>query len=323
MTEAPSLSRVRRAPQDVTMTGLGGGDRTAGVPGARPDPAGIDLANIFAGRRHRPVVYFVQIEGGIKIGTTRNLQKRMDQLGCHLSWVLLVVPGDRFREAAYHRQFQAERLRGDREWFRCRGELRRFLAPVLPKEPPADTRSDDAGPLQPASAGTSQAGGTEPAEQETQTGAKAQLSVEPAPGPEPLSLTAIARRLTAEGTPIKPALLSTHKLRRADFPRPVRTVDGRDWYAYGDIRAYYRAREQASAQPSDEPIPGPEPLSLTAIAQRLTAEGVPTKPGLLRMHKLRHRDFPPPVRTVDGRDWYTYDDVLAYYRARAEAAMAS
>lgn len=92
-------------------------------------PAPIELSRIVTGRPHAPVVYFVRIGRNVKIGTTRNLMPRMRGLYLSLEQVLVIVPGGRDVEAAYHERFAANRIEGEdrRELFRFDGQLRLFL----------------------------------------------------------------------------------------------------------------------------------------------------------------------------------------------------
>jgi hypothetical protein len=68
-------------------------------------PHGVPLARIMAGLEHPPVVYFARIAGGVKIGTSTNLAARMKSIYVPWRHVLLVVPGDREVEDAYHELF--------------------------------------------------------------------------------------------------------------------------------------------------------------------------------------------------------------------------
>lgn len=75
------------------------------------------------------VVYFIQVNDMIKIGTTTCLPARIDALSTHGSGkpeVLLVVPGGRTEEKQAHALFADERVRG--EWFRPSGRLLDFIA---------------------------------------------------------------------------------------------------------------------------------------------------------------------------------------------------
>ncbi|MFK0045522.1 GIY-YIG nuclease family protein [Streptomyces sp. NPDC090741] len=77
--------------------------------------------------RHASVVYFVEREGYVKIGTTTSLKQRLPNLAdgsCLMPdgvsrgpvTLLATTLGDRETESAYHRRFQRQRVRG--EWFR-------------------------------------------------------------------------------------------------------------------------------------------------------------------------------------------------------------
>jgi hypothetical protein len=95
---------------------------------------GVELGSIFAGRMHAPVVYFVLVGANVKIGTSTNLRGRMQALYLRMEDVLVVIPGGRDVEAAYHKQFAVYRIPGPgrRELFRIDGKLRLFLAPWRP-----------------------------------------------------------------------------------------------------------------------------------------------------------------------------------------------
>jgi hypothetical protein len=77
--------------------------------------------------RERSVVYFVEREGLIKIGVTRNLTKRVQSIGKGSSMppgmtvgpveLLATMPGDRRDEEALHQRFRKQRI-PKTEWFR-------------------------------------------------------------------------------------------------------------------------------------------------------------------------------------------------------------
>lgn len=92
---------------------------------------GVELGRILAGKTHAPVVYFARVGDNVKIGTTTNLKGRMQSLYLSLEDVLVVVPGGKDVEAAYHKQFAEIRVQGPgrRELFRRGGQLQRFLDP--------------------------------------------------------------------------------------------------------------------------------------------------------------------------------------------------
>jgi hypothetical protein len=97
---------------------------------------GVELSRILAGRNHAPVVYFAQMGGHVKIGTTTNLVARMQSFYLSLADVVLIVPGARKLENAYHTRFQRQRVGGRRrELFVFSGELRQFLSAALPDFP--------------------------------------------------------------------------------------------------------------------------------------------------------------------------------------------
>ena len=86
--------------------------------------------------RHASVVYFVEREGFIKIGTTRNLRARLPSLAqgsCKMPagvtagpvTLLATTPGDRETESSYHDRFRRQRVAG--EWFRPNKALLRLI----------------------------------------------------------------------------------------------------------------------------------------------------------------------------------------------------
>lgn len=93
----------------------------------------------------KSVVYFVEREGYIKIGTTRRLTQRLASLGpgrgtrCPGDMtpgpvVLLgTMPGDGENERAVHELFRRHRVLGT-EWFRDAPEIRDFIAQLEPSE---------------------------------------------------------------------------------------------------------------------------------------------------------------------------------------------
>jgi hypothetical protein len=93
--------------------------------------AGVELGRILAGKTHAPVVYFARVGDNVKIGTTTNLKGRMQSLYLSLEDVLVVIPGGKDVESAYHQQFAESRIQGPgrRELFRRDGQLRLFLDP--------------------------------------------------------------------------------------------------------------------------------------------------------------------------------------------------
>jgi hypothetical protein len=76
-------------------------------------PGGIELRRILAGETHAPVVYFARMGDKVKIGTTTNLKQRMSSFYKDLSDVLVVVPGGKDVEAAYHKRFASSRVDED------------------------------------------------------------------------------------------------------------------------------------------------------------------------------------------------------------------
>jgi hypothetical protein len=86
--------------------------------------------------RRASVVYFVERDGLIKIGTTTNLHTRLRSLGqggCKMPEGMTVgpvnllasIPGDRLDESKYHERFRRQRVGG--EWFRPNKALLRLV----------------------------------------------------------------------------------------------------------------------------------------------------------------------------------------------------
>lgn len=103
----------------------------------------LPLSRILAGSSHDPVVYFLRNGSRVKIGTTRNLRRRVESLSLALSDVALVMLGSFDVEAEMHARYAPYRVSGDREWFDVWGELRTLLesapAPVpVPVPIPVD-----------------------------------------------------------------------------------------------------------------------------------------------------------------------------------------
>lgn len=92
--------------------------RRAAEEGARQRS---DLALTHDGRG---IVYYIQFDTRIKIGTTTNFRKRMDQLPHDL--ILAVEPGGVFLERQRHKDFAAYRITG--EWFSMGPELMQHIA---------------------------------------------------------------------------------------------------------------------------------------------------------------------------------------------------
>lgn len=76
------------------------------------------------------VIYFLQesMAGAIKIGTSKHLKKRLDELDRHLpstTKLLATIEGDREVEWVVHLRFAHARIRG--EWFRPVPELLAYI----------------------------------------------------------------------------------------------------------------------------------------------------------------------------------------------------
>lgn len=72
-----------------------------------------------------PVVYFLGFGGLIKIGTTVNVQQRIQSLSLPQESLMATEPGGRDRESALHDQFAGLREYG--EWFRPAPELLAYI----------------------------------------------------------------------------------------------------------------------------------------------------------------------------------------------------
>lgn len=86
-------------------------------------------------------VYFIRSGESVKIGFTRDVKKRHQQLKTgdpNKTTILASVPGTRDTEAYFHQMFAEYRTTG--EWFRYEGELKRFTAlmPARPSTPDRD-----------------------------------------------------------------------------------------------------------------------------------------------------------------------------------------
>lgn len=96
-------------------------------PHARAELSGeaIALALILTGQKHPPVVYFARMTGGVKIGWTTNLARRMSALYVRMDDVLAVVPGGPDVEDYFHQRFAKYRVPGtQRELFDIEPRLR-------------------------------------------------------------------------------------------------------------------------------------------------------------------------------------------------------
>lgn len=75
------------------------------------------------------VVYFIKVNGLIKIGFTECLKRRMYAYNFYASTpveLLHFEPGDKDREKMYHRLFKRHLTKG-KEWFRCDEGMLRFI----------------------------------------------------------------------------------------------------------------------------------------------------------------------------------------------------
>lgn len=89
-----------------------------------------DVPRLLACEQHEPVVYFVRVGKNVKIGTSRKLRQRMQEIYAGPEAILAVVPGDRYVETAFHDRFQMSRIKvdGRSELFRLDVPLRLFLS---------------------------------------------------------------------------------------------------------------------------------------------------------------------------------------------------
>ena len=78
--------------------------------------------------RQSSFVYFVRSGNLIKIGVARNVRKRLDGLQCgnpELLSLLALQPGDQNLERRLHKQFAADRVRG--EWFNFSPAIKSYI----------------------------------------------------------------------------------------------------------------------------------------------------------------------------------------------------
>ncbi|MFI9154512.1 GIY-YIG nuclease family protein [Streptomyces sp. NPDC053367] len=84
-----------------------------------------DLDGLLA-QAHTPVVYFLRNGTRVKIGTTRNLRRRIAGLALRPDDVVRVEHGGQDYEQSLHARFDDYRV-GNTEWFELRGELAAYL----------------------------------------------------------------------------------------------------------------------------------------------------------------------------------------------------
>jgi hypothetical protein len=72
------------------------------------------------------VVYYLRFGDHVKIGTSRNLLRRLSALQYHE--VLAIEPGDRLHERLRHSQFESNRSQG--EWFELDADLEDHVAHI-------------------------------------------------------------------------------------------------------------------------------------------------------------------------------------------------
>jgi hypothetical protein len=112
-----------------------------------------DLDDILS-HAHAPVVYFLRNGSRIKIGTTRNLRRRIAGLALRPDDVIRVEHGGQDYEQSLHARFDEHRV-GNTEWFELRGELAVYLGELeaQPLELTAQFIEPAAHPAEPAIAG--------------------------------------------------------------------------------------------------------------------------------------------------------------------------
>jgi hypothetical protein len=121
---------------------------------------GIQLDRLLAGETHASVVCFLAMthdgREAVKIGTSSRLKARVAGIRytATLADVLLIVPGGRDVESAWHHHFRDQRIRPFRELFWLEGGLRDYLTfpPPLPLVVTSTVLVPYTGPLSLASA---------------------------------------------------------------------------------------------------------------------------------------------------------------------------
>lgn len=84
-----------------------------------------DIDDLF-NHSHAPIVYFLRNGTRVKIGTTRNLRRRVAGLALRPDDVIRVEHGGQDYEQSLHARFDEHRV-GNTEWFELRGELAAYL----------------------------------------------------------------------------------------------------------------------------------------------------------------------------------------------------
>lgn len=93
-----------------------------------------DLTELLAAA-HAPVVYFLRNGSRVKIGTTRNLRRRIAGLALRPDDAVRVEHGGQDYEQSLHARFDAHRV-GNTEWFELREDLAAYLG--LPEAQPLE-----------------------------------------------------------------------------------------------------------------------------------------------------------------------------------------
>lgn len=119
---------TRQDPTPVTRAPLP--SEPAGTIGEEIEDIGELLANA-----HAPVVYFLRNGSRIKIGTTRNLRRRIAGLALRPDDAIRVEHGGQDYEQSLHARFHAHRV-GNTEWFELRDDLAAYLG--LPEAQPLE-----------------------------------------------------------------------------------------------------------------------------------------------------------------------------------------
>jgi hypothetical protein len=160
---------------------------------------GIEIGRIFAGHNHSPLVYFIRIGNRVKIGTTTNLRRRVNDLSLTLGEVAKVVPGGADVEKVFHERFRAYRIHHNREWFDARGPLAVFLSDSFVDRGAASVNR-----------------AVRPSPQAAQPNPRSEIALEPRPGITVAEACRIGL-LPASADAVRQAL---SRARRANLPAP-------------------------------------------------------------------------------------------------------
>ncbi|MFE9125040.1 GIY-YIG nuclease family protein [Streptomyces sp. NPDC007148] len=109
-------------------------------------PAGTPVEDLSSLRgMHGPIVYFIANGGRIKIGTTRDLMRRLSALCLRFDNLLCAFHGSHDIERRFHKLFEPYRV-GNSEWFEIEGSLAEFVAQYAPVSDDEGDASSDAQP---------------------------------------------------------------------------------------------------------------------------------------------------------------------------------